>query len=434
MLALPVPFRRDAAGRLCLERQACNGLELWARHFSTLVVACPMDRRAVETVRETGADYLPVTEIPSHQRIEFLPLPWAYEIGSFLRHYAGVRQLLADRIAASEYLSFAIGGLIGDWPSVAALEAIRQQRPYSVWTDRVEHQVIKREHLNQRGVKRVYRQLRNYGLFAPLMRHLERHVIKHAELGLFHGRDTYDTYAPWCRAPYLVHNIHLKPADRIDATQLAHKLERAHSGEPLRLIYSGRVAAMKGPQDWLRVMAELRARGVAFTAEWLGDGPLFDELKRAVVRLGLADQIQLPGHIADQATLLRKLKDADLFVFCHKTLESPRCLIEALMTGSPLVGYDSAYPRDLLEREAESLLTPADDTLRLAERIAALNGDRSRLAQHIEHAAALGSRYSDADVFAHRSALIKGHLGQGNTGQPGTGVDHHRPVIADRPT
>ena len=36
---------------------------------------------------------------------------------------------------------------------------------------------------------------------------LERAVIRRATLGLFHGRETYDAYAPHCRAPHVVHDI-----------------------------------------------------------------------------------------------------------------------------------------------------------------------------------------------------------------------------------
>ncbi|MGF1642040.1 MAG: glycosyltransferase, partial [Thiotrichales bacterium] len=317
---------------------------------------------------------------------------------------------------------FAIGGLIGDWASVAALEAIRQRRAYAVWTDRVEHVVIKREHLNQRGVKRLYHQLRNFGLIAPLMRRVERHIIQRAGLGLFHGRDTFDAYSPWCRVPHLVHNIHLKPEDRIDAAQLARKLTRIRAGEPLRLIYSGRVAAMKGPTDWVAVMAELRAREIPFTAEWLGDGPLFGETHIVIARQELEGQVRLAGHVAEKETLMGKLHAADLFVFCHKTPESPRCLIEALMAGCPIVGYDSAYPRDLLESEADRLLTPTDNVLQLADRIASLHANRHLLAERIERVAKIGSRYSDTAVFAHRSALIKQHLGTTDNRDPKLGL------------
>jgi hypothetical protein len=58
------------------------------------------------------------------------PLPSAYRLGVFLSSYRLVRQVLADKIRTSEYLCFAIGGLVGDWASVAALEAIRQKKPF----------------------------------------------------------------------------------------------------------------------------------------------------------------------------------------------------------------------------------------------------------------------------------------------------------------
>ena len=46
-------------------------------------------------------------------------------------------------IEDADYLSFAIGGLFGDWGAVACFEAHRMKRPYAVWTDRVESRVMR---------------------------------------------------------------------------------------------------------------------------------------------------------------------------------------------------------------------------------------------------------------------------------------------------
>jgi glycosyltransferase involved in cell wall biosynthesis len=99
-----------------------------------------------------------------------------------------------------------------------------------------------------------------------------------------------------------------------------------------------------------------------------------------------------------------------VFVFCHKTPESPRCLIEALMSGAAIVGYDSPYPRDLVGDAADRLLVPRDGIPALARRLAELDADRAGLAALIQAAAAVGAGYSDREVFRHRSELIRRHL------------------------
>jgi len=333
-----------------------------------------------------------------------------------LRCYRRTRLLLSVRIRRCEYLCFAIGGLVGDWASVAAFEAIRQKRRFSVWTDRVEHKVARTAHVDSVGLKRVYRKLKNNWVVSPLMEKLERHIIARCALGLFHGRDCFDAYSRDCQSPHLVHNIHLQPEDRIASGERQEKARRVRAGKPLGLIYVGRVAGMKGPFDWVLAMTELRSRGIKFHASWIGDGPLLAEMRAEVSRRGLSDMVELPGFASDRIQLLQTIRDSDLFVFCHKTPESPRCLIEALMSGTPIVGYDSPYPRDLLGGTADQLLVSFDDPSALAEKISDLDGDREQLSGLIERCYEIGSHYSDYAVFQHRSDLIKNYLGLGASG------------------
>ena len=59
-------------------------------------------------------------------------------------------------------------------------------------------------------------------------------------------------------------------------------------------------------------------------------------------------------------------------MFCHKTPESPRNLIEALVSGAPIVGYDSPFPRDLIAAHGGGVLTPLNDVNALVDSLASL--------------------------------------------------------------
>ena len=420
LLVLPVPFRRAPDGSLMIEKQACNGIDRWADNFSRVVIACAVAE--VDATEGTSVEYLPASALAAADRVELVPLEARAGTLGFLAALRTQRQRLRGLIERCDYLCFAIGGLVGDWAAVAALEAIRLGRPYAVWTDRVEHQVVRASYRDATGLRRAFRFVRDRILFSRLMARLERHVVSHAALGLFHGRDCYAAYAPICRAPHVVHNIHLKPEDRIPELALADKLARIGRGEPLRLVYAGRVAAMKGPADWLAVMQQLAAMGVAFEATWLGDGPLLDEMRAAVKASGLAERVQFVGYVGDRGQLLDAMRRADLFVFCHKTPESPRCLIEALMAAAPIIGYDSPYPADLAEEMAPELLTPPHGPAALARRIADCDKGRAALVDLVKRSHDKGAHYSDEAVFRHRSDLIKRLLAPA----PGVPTAHYR--------
>lgn len=400
LIYAPVPIYRGADGGLRVEAQAVNGLRLWAANFPRVVAMMPL------APGEAPAGWIPVSDTGSKlDRVRIEPLPMAYRPDQFLRAFAPTRNRIRELIGEARWLSFAIGGLFGDWGAVAAFTARRMGRPFAVWTDRIESEVVR-----QSAASGPWRARLRARLTHRPMAHLERAVIRRADLGLFHGRETYDAYAPFARGPVeLVHDIHLSGRDHITPDRLAAKAAAVTDG-PLRLIYVGRADPMKGPHDWIDVLERLAVSGVNFQAQWLGDGSERPAMLARVKEAGLQDRMDMPGFVSDRSAILEALREAHLLLFCHLTPESPRCLIEALVSGTPIAGYDSAYPRDLIAAHGGGFLVPQGDRTALAEGIASLAADRTRLGQLICAAAADGAPFSDDAVFAHRSEVIRRHL------------------------
>lgn len=399
LIYAPVPLYDTEEG-LMLEDQACNGLRLWAENFESVTAMLPVIQgdppqswRPIETVGENLS------------RIRILPLPTAYRPDQFLRHYRTTRDLIRAEIEQADYLSFSIGGLFGDWGSVACLQAHRMGRPFAVWTDRVESEVVRR---TAGSADRWRRRLRARLEHRP-MAWFERHVIRRAGLGLFHGKETFDTYAPHCPNPVVVHDIHIKKADHIAPEALQAKIEAAGQG-PLRVGYVGRADAMKGPLDWVGALKGLAEAGAEFRAFWLGEGPDLPRMREALERAGLLEQVSLLGFVDDRAKVLAHLREAQVFLFCHKTPESPRCLIEALISGTPIIGYDGSFARDLISDHGGGRLVKLGDVAGLTAALAELAGDRDALKALIAAAAADGAPYDDESVFRHRSEMIRQHL------------------------
>jgi colanic acid/amylovoran biosynthesis glycosyltransferase len=400
LIYAPVSLYARADGTLLLEEQASNGLRLWAENFERLLVMMPL---------ESGTpppNWVPLSNIgASLQRIEIHPLPSAYRPDKFLAHLSKCRRQIRELIDRADYLSFAIGGLFGDWGAVACHEAFRKGRPYAVWTDRVESKVV-RQGANAGTIKARLRAKLTHRPMALL----ESHLIRRASLGLFHGRETYEAYAPFCLKPEMVHDIHIAREDHIEPGALAKKIRDAESGRPLSICYVGRADPMKGALDWVEVLKKVAQRSINFEAVWLGDGSQYAQMRDRVTHAGLQDRIRLPGHTADRAAVLDLLRRTHIFLFCHKTPESPRCLIEALVSGCPIIGYDGAFARDLVSAHGGGKFAPLNDTDALAEIVVKLAKDRSLLGRLISHAAEDGSPFEDVEVFRHRSELIKQFL------------------------
>lgn len=399
LLYAPVPLYSGKDGYM-LEDQACNGLQLWAENFDRVIVMHPLEHGAAPP------SWIPLqSSSVDLDRVELVALPTAYRPDQFFFQLRAVRRQIAQLIDRADYLSFSIGGLFGDWGSVAALEAHQKGRRFAVWTDRVESEVVRHQARTAQTLKARLKA----SLYHRPMAMLERAIVRRATVGLFHGAETYAAYAPYARAAEIVHDIHLQEQDRISAQALRYKLDGVLEG-CLNICYLGRADTMKGVDDWLDVMAKLKFAGIDFRATWWGDGERLQDMKKQVDRLGLAEQIALPGFIRDRAAILKVLREAQVFVFCHKTPESPRNLIEALVSGTPIVGYDSPFPRDLISANGGGLLSPKDDVGALVANLVGLARDRNRLADLVGRAALDGAPFNDVAVFKHRSEVIRAHL------------------------
>lgn len=393
LLILPLPIYHDG-DRRWIDRQAHNGIARWLDNFDRVILCQPALPHS-----HAPADSRPIDDADFDGRCRLVDLPDARSLGAFLKVLRPTIARIDRLIDESTHLSFAIGGLFGDWAAVAALRAAHKHRKASIWTDRVESQVTLLSAQRMTGLRRAY-----WTATALAMRHYERHVIRRSAVGLFHGADCFAAYSPFSPDPHLVHDIHLSESARITAEELQAKAVR-RSG-PLSIVYAGRVHPDKGPLDWIDALHLLHARGVDFRATWHGDGPQFELVQAKVRELGLASCVDFPGASQDRDGLMRRLRAADLFLFCHKTPESPRCLIEALISGTPIVGYGSSYSRDLIAHHGGGVLTEQEPA-ELADRIEELANDRERLSNLIVAAARDGHPFTDVSVFHHRSELIK---------------------------
>jgi glycosyltransferase involved in cell wall biosynthesis len=184
----------------------------------------------------------------------------------------------------------------------------------------------------------------------------------------------------------------------------------ARTPNTINVLYVGRVHEMKGPIYWLdcleKVIASKELGNLKLSATWLGDGPMLEQLRRMVLERKLEEWIAFPGSQADRNIVVSIYREADLFVFCHVTPESPRCLVEALMSGVPILGFDSAYARDLI-RDGGGVTAPMKDSTALAEVVAAYAKDGAARRELSRAALKTGKEFSEEVVFNRRSEYIK---------------------------
>jgi glycosyltransferase involved in cell wall biosynthesis len=402
LLEIGVPFKRTPGG-LLVEAQALNGLRLWAQHFDHVTVCAnelPPDRADGSTI--VWAD---PTALLAEGRLSFEPLPWGFHPRDHFRYRGEVRRRFEKLVADHHYLCFSSLGSFGAWGNFAAAAAVRQRRPYSLWFDWVLHAMPRAEDAN------LVRRLKHW-VYASITEYHTTKYVRACALGLFHGQTVYEAYAPLCRQPQLVHDVHVHPEDAISDHDLAAKTADQATRTTLKVGYVGRVHPMKAPLQWIDAVAQaVRTLGPGrVEATWLGDGPLLEMARARVHELGLEQSITFAGFVSDRALLLAFLRAQDVLLFSHITPESPRCLLESLISGTPLVGYESAYARDLVGERGGALLSAMGDPAAVAANLVRLADDRALLSQLTTAAATGRALYNDEAVFAHRSELIKRYL------------------------
>jgi glycosyltransferase involved in cell wall biosynthesis len=403
LLVTAVPLMRNG-GRVRLDEQTCDGLERWSENFAHVVFA-GLELEAGNGGETSSTTWREVRDLRRADRLSIILLPNAYRIQAFAAHYVATRAVLGEQISRSRYLCFTLGALVGDWGGIAALEAIARRRDYAVWFDRVEHEVVRRT-LKGMRLRRRIKEVVNL----PLMERYHRYLIRRSAVSLLQGQDCFEAYSPHAVRPFCVYDTHTTPDDRITEADLRRKCEAVLGGAPLRLLYVGRASAMKGPLDWLDAIACARRAGMQLTATWFGDGPLLEAMRARAQANGITDCLTLPGFEGDRARLLRAMREAHVLLYCHKTPESPRCLVEALVCGTPIVGYESPYSQALVERDGGGMLGPMNDPAALARLLVAIDGDRNRLVTLIQAAARTGAGFDAGTVYGERARLLKRYL------------------------
>jgi glycosyltransferase involved in cell wall biosynthesis len=80
------------------------------------------------------------------------------------------------------------------------------------------------------------------------------------------------------------------------------------------------------------------------------------------------------------------------------------------MHATPIVGYDTGYSSNLIEKDGGGLHVKNGDYIALGEALFELDRKRENLVRLIQEAELSGQRFSASEVFRYRSELIKKHL------------------------
>jgi glycosyltransferase involved in cell wall biosynthesis len=140
--------------------------------------------------------------------------------------------------------------------------------------------------------------------------------------------------------------------------------ERYALGRGPLLSYVGRLDADKFPLDLVQCLARVQRRFPEVVLACAGTGALVAEMQRLAADLGLAEHLKLLGAL-DLEELTNLVASSDAVVAPHMGYT----LVEAGLTGVPIVTYHYDFHAEIVEDGATGHLVPLGDVSALAERV-----------------------------------------------------------------
>ena len=194
----------------------------------------------------------------------------------------------------------------------------------------------------------------------------------------------------------------------IDEPALMQRLASRDPGK-LRLLYSGRYAAMKGAVDVVRVGLEALRQGLEIELHTYGQGPQCDEMRSLAAasngRIHVHDTVPFP-------TLVELSRGFDVFVCCHVQSDPSCTYLESFGSGLPIVGYANRMWRGLRRASNGGVDSPMRQPRQMVEALRMYLSQPQRLradslaarnfARHHSVEAEFGKRIDDLNAVLDR--------------------------------
>jgi glycosyltransferase involved in cell wall biosynthesis len=161
--------------------------------------------------------------------------------------------------------------------------------------------------------------------------------------------------------------------------------------------YLGRLIRSKNVECLIEAFSRVAAGRADVRLAIAGEGPLAAELQALARQRGVAERVEFTGYRTDGVGVLKAF---DLFVFPSLQEATPRCVMEAMAAGVPVLASDIPGNRVLIEDGDSGMLVPPSDPERLAGAILGMLEDTERTKAMVTRARARVERHFSARRMA----------------------------------
>lgn len=182
------------------------------------------------------------------------------------------------------------------------------------------------------------------------------------------------------KCPDSVLKIH-RVYNGMDFTNFVSVEPLSASAGPVRIVSIGRLVEFKGFSYLIAACAELKRRGLEFTCEIVGDGPLRDALQAQIAASDLDSVVTLAGALPQQ-DVFEKLRSCDIFCLASTFDKAgasdvfPTVIMEAMASARPVVSTAIAGIPEAVVHGLTGLVAPSGDAEALANALDRLIRDQ----------------------------------------------------------
>lgn len=180
--------------------------------------------------------------------------------------------------------------------------------------------------------------------------------------------------------------------------------DRQPDGAP-HILFVGRLIPNKGPHLLLEALGALRSRQINFSATFVGDGPMRQELVRRAYEMGLGSHVSFAGHVND---VPRRLRETELLIRPSFTEGLPLAVLEGMASRVCIVAAELPGNSELIRHGENGLLFRTGDVSSLEEQLQLAILDAPLRDSLASQATKDAARYSwDACASATGSVLLE---------------------------
>lgn len=217
------------------------------------------------------------------------------------------------------------------------------------------------------------------------------------------GTPTYETYKHLNDNCLLYFDSRVNLGDIISAEDLKKRTSALMSNQPIRLVFSGRLNAMKGADHLVYFANALNKLGVNFTLTICGGGELTDQIKKTIIDNKLEGKVKLAGVLDFNNELLPFVKEqADLFICCHRQGDPSCTYLETMSCGVPIISYSNEAFSGLHKITAIGWEIPMDNYPLMAKKVLELDKNRTEIVEHAYNARQFSLEHSFESTFQKR--------------------------------